>query len=94
MNPPTTQTSHVLYELIKAKNSRWEKDSAITMKNFEGYPRLAEYIRILRHNYKLKIKTIPVKFTNRFGFKGEYGSYKLLSKTKLAEEVYEKIISK
>lgn len=83
---PINQTSYVLYKLMTTKHP-------ITAGNFEGYPRISEYIRILRKNYNLDIKTIPVKFTTQFGKNGEFGSYKLETPLEEAWEVYKKIIS-
>lgn len=94
MKPPTSQTSSVLYKLIEAKQKVFESEKTITHADFEGYPRISEYIRVLRKKFNLEIKTIPVKFVSQYGFKGEYGSYKLLSETNIALEVYEKIIAK
>lgn len=87
LKKPTSQKSLVLFRLINLNR-------AITVGDFQGYPRISEYIRLLRHKYKLEIKTIMIKFETQFGTKSEYASYKLISKTKFAIEVYEKIISK
>lgn len=92
LKKPTSQISLVLFKLIKCKPNK--VINYITVGNFHGYPRISEYIRLLRHKYKLEIKTIMIKFETQFGTKSEYASYKLISKTKFAIEVYEKIILK
>lgn len=102
LSNPNSQISMVLYELINMKTANQEMTvngnkipaGAITVADFMGYPRISEYIRVLRKKYNLDIETIMIKFTTQFGTKSEYASYKLISETKFAIEVFEKIISK
>ncbi len=85
MNRPTSQVSLVLYKLLIHKKP-------ITVADFKGFPRISEYVRILRRKYNLDIETIPIKFTTQFGTASEYASYKLKTEREAAIEVYKKII--
>lgn len=91
---PNSQISLVLLKLIDHAGYKTTKHPGITVGDFQGYPRISEYIRVLRKKYNLDIQTIPIKFTTQFGTNSEYASYKLISETKFAIEVFEKIISK
>lgn len=70
------------------------KGRPVTQETFKSKLRLSEYIRRLRHKYKLSISTIPITFTTQFGNKSEYASYKLETPTDEAIEVFENLVSK
>ena len=50
---PNSQVSLVLYKLIYTKRP-------LTVGDFQGYPRISEYIRILRKKYNLDTTYIVV----------------------------------